>query len=117
ATLNSATSGTGGGGGGGGSGGGGAGGAGGGGGGQGGGGQGGGSGGGGGSSVNLSGDNLIDFWKELKEEMGYILTPIGKASMSVNMTAGILQITDRPSALKRAETYLNGVEKSVQRQV
>src|SRR5262249_25323025 len=50
-------------------------------------------------------------------ELGYILTPVGKNSMSANMTAGLLQITDRPSALKRAETYINGVEKSVHRQV
>jgi MSHA type pilus biogenesis protein MshL len=67
--------------------------------------------------VNLGGDNVIDFWKELKDELGFILTSVGRNSMSVNMTAGILQITDRPSALKRAETYLSGVEKSVHRQV
>ena len=71
----------------------------------------------GGSSVNLIADNQIDFWKELKDELGFILTPIGKERMSINMTAGILQITDRPSALKRAENYLNGVDKSIHRQV
>ena len=71
----------------------------------------------GGSSINLTADNPIDFWKELKEEIGYILTEKGKASLSINMTAGILQVTDRPSALKRVESYLKGVQTSVNRQV
>ena len=70
-----------------------------------------------GSSINVTADNSIDFWKELKEEMGFVLTPVGKASMSINMTAGILQITDRPSAIKRAENYLKGVDSSIHRQV
>jgi MSHA biogenesis protein MshL len=109
ATLNSATSGSSGGGGGS------SGGGGGGGGGAGGGGAGGGS--AGGSSVNLVADNAIDFWKELKEELGFILTPAGKASLSMNMTAGIVQVTDRPSALQRVENYLSGVDKSIHRQV
>ncbi|MHB1308633.1 MAG: type II secretion system protein GspD [Limisphaerales bacterium] len=111
ATLTSATSG--GGGGGGGSGGGGA--SGGGGGGSGGG-MGGG-GGGGGSSVNLTADNPIDFWRELKDEVGLMLTERGKASMAMNMTAGIVQITDRPSALKRVEKYFQSLETTVNRQV
>jgi MSHA type pilus biogenesis protein MshL len=67
--------------------------------------------------VNLTADNPIDFWKELKEELGFILTERGKASLSINMTAGIVQVTDRPSALKRTENYLHGVEKSIHRQV
>lgn len=71
----------------------------------------------GGSSVNLTADNPIDFWRELKEEIGYILTEKGKASLSINMTAGILQVTDRPSALKRVESYLKGVQTSINRQV
>jgi MSHA biogenesis protein MshL len=35
----------------------------------------------------------------------------------MNMTAGLVQITDRPSALKKVELYLKGVDKSVHRQV
>jgi len=71
----------------------------------------------GGSSVNLSADNTVDFWKELKAELEFILTDAGRKSMAVNMTAGILQVTDRPSALKRVETYLTGVDRSIHRQV
>jgi MSHA type pilus biogenesis protein MshL len=71
----------------------------------------------GGSSINLTADNPIDFWKELKEELGFVLTEKGKGSLSINMTAGILQVTDRPSALKRVENYLKGVETSIHRQV
>lgn len=71
----------------------------------------------GGSSVNLTADNPIDFWKEMQEELGFILTDLGKRTLSINRTAGIIQVTDRPSALHRVETYLSGVEKSVHRQV
>src|SRR5439155_6945729 len=89
---------------------------------QGGGGQGGGQGGGtsfgsGSSSVNLTADNPVDFWKEITEEIGSMVTPAGKASMSINKTAGLIQITDRPSAIKRVEHYLASVDKSVHRQV
>jgi MSHA type pilus biogenesis protein MshL len=69
------------------------------------------------SSVNLIADNLVDFWKEITEEIGAMLTPAGKTAMSINKTAGIIQITDRPSALKRVERYLSTVDKSVHRQV
>src|SRR5262245_63347032 len=33
------------------------------------------------------------------------------------MTAGMVQVTDRPSALKRVEDYLNSVDDQVHRQV
>lgn len=76
-----------------------------------------GGGGAGGSSVNVQADNEINFWKELKEELGFVLTESGKKSLAINMTAGILQVTDRPSALKRVESYLKNVDVNVQRQV
>ena len=37
--------------------------------------------------------------------------------MAINKTAGLVQVTDRPSALKRVEQYLKGVDRSVHRQV
>ena len=123
ATLGSGATGGGQGGGGGGQGGGGGGGQGGGGGGQGGGQGGGGQSGGGtsfgsgSSSVNLTAEDTIDFWKELTDEIGFMLTPAGKTSLSINKTAGIVQITDRPSAIKRVEHYLDSVGKNVHRQV
>jgi MSHA type pilus biogenesis protein MshL len=69
------------------------------------------------SSINVTADNPVDFWTELSQELGLLLTPAGKNSLAINRTAGILQITDRPSALKRVGEYLSGVGKSVQRQV
>jgi MSHA type pilus biogenesis protein MshL len=87
----------------------------------GGGGMGGGGGGGGGSqggsAINLTADNPIDFWKELQEELGKLLTAKGKETMAVNMTAGMIQITDRPSALRRVARYLDDMEAGVERQV
>jgi MSHA biogenesis protein MshL len=67
--------------------------------------------------INVQADNQIDFWKELTEEMSFMLTETGKKNLAINKTAGILQITDRPSALKKVENYLKGVDTSVHRQV
>jgi len=63
----------------------------------------------------LVADNTTDFWKELVEELKFMLTPSGQTSM--NKTAGIIQITDRPSALRRVEAYLSNVRTSIHRQV
>lgn len=98
--------------------GGGGGGAGGGGGGQGGGGQGGGGGGSiSGSAVNLKQDNPVDFWKELDEELAKLVSEQGKANLAVNKTAGIIEVTDRPSVLKRIDRYLSSLNGIVHRQV
>ena len=67
------------------------------------------------SSVNVSALNAIEFWEELKKELATLLTDRGR--ISVNMTAGLVQVTDRPSALKHVEDYLHGVQKSIHRQV
>lgn len=69
------------------------------------------------SSVNVVADNTTDFWKELAEELKFMLTPSGQTSISINKTAGVIQVTDRPSALRRVENYLTGVRDSVHRQV
>jgi MSHA biogenesis protein MshL len=37
--------------------------------------------------------------------------------LSLNKTAGIIQVTDRPSALRRVENYLTGVRDNIHRQV
>jgi MSHA type pilus biogenesis protein MshL len=70
-----------------------------------------------GSSVSLTQENTVDFWKELKEEIGKLLTVKGKETMAVNMTGGVLQITDRPAALKRVEDYLRSLDNTLGRQV
>src|SRR5947208_4628199 len=46
-----------------------------------------------------------------------MLTPSGQTSLSLSKTAGIIQVTDRPSALRRVEHYLTGVRDNVHRQV
>lgn len=91
-----------------------------------GGGLGGGTGGGGGSQggesesrsqMKLTQENPVDFWKELKEDLNSILTQKGKDTLAINKTAGWIQVTDRPSALKRVQDYLSRTSKSVNRQV
>lgn len=70
-----------------------------------------------GSTVNLSAENHIDFWKELRVEVERLLTPAGRDSLAINPTAGLLQVTDRPSAHRRLDLYLHGISKSIQRQI
>lgn len=71
----------------------------------------------GGSAVNLSAENNIDFWKELRTDVERMLTPEGRESLAINPTAGLIQITDRPSAQKRVVQYLRGVAEVVRRQI
>jgi len=71
----------------------------------------------GGSAINLTADNAVDFWKEIKEELAKVLTAKGKETLAINMTAGIIQVTDRPSALKRMQTYIDQIGTTVLRQV
>ena len=88
-----------------------------------GGGGGGGAGGGGGgagasgSQMNLNLDNTVEFWKELQEQLNKMVTPSGRESLAINPTAGLIQVTDRPSALKRIEGFLSQMSTSVVRQV
>jgi MSHA biogenesis protein MshL len=74
-------------------------------------------GGAGGSTVNLTAENSIDFWKELHEDIDRLLTSRGRETLAINPTAGIIQVTDRPSALKRVERYLDSLRNTVHRQV
>ncbi|HEU0010286.1 MAG TPA: hypothetical protein VFT34_10775 [Verrucomicrobiae bacterium] len=67
--------------------------------------------------MNLSLKNPIEFWKELEEQLKKLLTVQGKDALAVNMTAGVIQITDRPSALKRVQAFLDGLSHSISRQV
>jgi MSHA type pilus biogenesis protein MshL len=69
------------------------------------------------SSINVTANNPVDFWTELSDELKFMLTPSGQTSLSLNKTAGIIQVTDRPSALRRVENYLKGVRDNVHRQV
>lgn len=81
------------------------------------GGAGGGGGASGGSSVSLTADNEIDFWTELRTELEKMLTAKGKETLAINMTAGIIQVTDRPAGLKRLESYLKSLNQTIHRQV
>ncbi len=69
------------------------------------------------SAVNLSAENHIEFWKELGADLERLLTPGGRESLAINPTAGLIQVTDRPSAQQRVERYLSNVTKVIRRQV
>lgn len=80
-----------------------------------GGGAGGGMGGGGGSAMALSQQDQIDLWKELEDELKKMISEKGK--MAINKTAGIIQITDKPSALKNIEMFISALTEVIHRQV
>lgn len=77
----------------------------------------GGAGGAGGSTVQLTAENSINFWAELRDDISRLLTPRGRDALAINATAGLIQVTDRPAALRRVERYLHGLRDSVHRQV
>lgn len=70
-----------------------------------------------GSAINLTQENTVEFWKELQDELSKLLTEKGKGSLAINKTAGLIQVTDRPSALRRMEKYLADLGETVGRQV
>ena len=72
---------------------------------------------GGASTINLSAENHIDFWKELRTDVERLLTPAGRETLAINPTAGLIQISDRPSAQTRVERYLEGVGQTIRRQI
>ncbi|MFO1462106.1 MAG: secretin N-terminal domain-containing protein [Verrucomicrobiota bacterium] len=74
-------------------------------------------GGAGGSTVQLTAENSINFWTELRDDISRLLTPRGRDALAINPTASLIQITDRPAALRRVEQYLHGLQDSVHRQV
>jgi MSHA type pilus biogenesis protein MshL len=70
-----------------------------------------------GSQMNLTLENPVEFWKELDEQLKKLLTPVGKENLAINSTAGIIHITDRPSAVKRVQQFLQQLTHCVSRQV
>jgi MSHA biogenesis protein MshL len=70
-----------------------------------------------GSAMNLTSQNPVDFWAELEVELAKILTEKGKTTLAINKTAGIIEVSDRPSSLKRMERYIKNLNVSVHRQV
>ena len=52
-------------------------------------------------------DFLPAKYRNLEQEIRGLLTPSGL--QAVNLTAGVVQVTDRPSALKRVELYLRSL--------
>jgi MSHA biogenesis protein MshL len=70
-----------------------------------------------GSLMNLKLENPVEFWKELEEQLQKLLTAKGKDLIAVNQTAGLIQVTDHPSALKKVEDFLTRLNESVTRQV
>jgi MSHA type pilus biogenesis protein MshL len=69
------------------------------------------------SQMNLKLDNQVEFWQELQDQIEKLLNPPGKTSLAINRTAGVIQVTDRPSALRRVETYLEHLRGAISRQV
>lgn len=69
----------------------------------------------GGATASVGGSDAPDFFGELEEGVRNLLSADG--TMSVDRTAGVLQVTDRPSRLDRIGQYLDAVMLRVSRQV
>jgi MSHA type pilus biogenesis protein MshL len=67
--------------------------------------------------MNLKLENPVEFWKELQEQLGKIVTPSGKERLAIDQTSGIIQVTDRPSAIKKVASFLDELGRSILRQV
>jgi MSHA type pilus biogenesis protein MshL len=67
--------------------------------------------------INVNQNNPVDFWKDLDEELSKLVTEAGKATLAINKTSGIIEVSDRPSAIKRVERFLASLSNSVHRQV
>ena len=65
--------------------------------------------------VTVSTSDAIQFWDELEEQVGALLTESGK--LVANRTAGTLWVKDAPEALARVDMYLSAVAASAGRQV
>jgi len=65
--------------------------------------------------MTLKADNQIDFWKELEEQLKGLLSEVGK--IAINKTAGVIQVTDRPPAVKGVARFINELNQTVLRQV
>jgi MSHA biogenesis protein MshL len=70
-----------------------------------------------GSAMNLTLENPIEFWRELEEQLQRLLSPRGQDRIAINQTAGLIQVTDHPSAIRKIEDYLGRMNESVTRQV
>src|SRR6266542_5994186 len=70
-----------------------------------------------GSTMNLQLENQIEFWKELREQLERILSPTGRERLAMDKTAGIIQVTDRPSVLKKVGSYIAELSQCLARQV
>jgi len=69
----------------------------------------------GGSTSQVSGTDSPNLYTDLGEGVKALLSPEGR--MSLDRTAALLQVTDRPSRLARVEQYLEAVMLRVTRQV
>ena len=68
-----------------------------------------------GSSVSLSQNATITFWKSLNEQLASMVTEQG--SYTVNSLAGVVSITDRYSRIQEIATFIEQVTQNVIRQI
>lgn len=68
-----------------------------------------------GSTMRLSSNSDIDFWKSLSQQLESLASPQGK--ITVNRLAGIVSVTDLYPRVQEIQSFLENVESSVTRQV
>lgn len=68
-----------------------------------------------GSTMRVSADSTIDFWKSLSDQLTGMISPDG--SFTVNSLAGVVSVTERYSKMDQIAAVLEQVSDSVVRQV
>ena len=63
----------------------------------------------------LTQENSVDFWTELETELNLIIN--GDGAITINKTAGVIQVTAKPSTIRQVESYVESINRVVRRQV
>ncbi len=73
------------------------------------------SGGGEGSSMTVTANSTIDFWKDLSDQLKTMLSPTG--TYTINNIAGTIQISDNHRTVEAVGRYLKNVSEGILRQI
>ncbi len=67
------------------------------------------------SAITISQQDTVRFWEELEKQLHSLVSKDGR--LIVNRMAGIVQVTERPSRMRRIRSFLQRLTHSIERQV
>lgn len=66
-------------------------------------------------AITISQQDTVRFWDELEKQLSMLVSKEGR--LVVNRMAGIIQVTERPSRMRRVRDFLARLTRSIERQV